>query len=102
MTDDDIWGRTRENRRATADRLMTGLRLDVDHSDPPEVQERKARERAAKLEAHDRMFAPGYVTAGGRLMSTELATKLGYEISRPAFTAASDPEDGEMDDYRRD
>jgi hypothetical protein len=81
MTDEDsIWDRTRENRRAIADRLMTGLHLDVDQSDPPEVAERKARERAAKLEQHDAMFSSGYVTAGGRLMSVELAKRLGYEV----------------------
>jgi len=90
-----------ETRHQAADRLLAGLHLDVDHADPPEVAERKAKERAARLDQHDHMFRDGFTYAGGRLMSNELATKLGYRIDRPAFTAASEPDDGEIGDEPR-
>ncbi len=79
-TDDDIWSRSRETRRETADRLMASLHLNVEQSDPPEVAARKARERKERIEAHDRLFRPGYVEINGRLYSAELAAQLGYEV----------------------
>ena len=102
MTNDPFWRQPR-TRREIADRVLAGLRLDVDHSDPPEVIERKARESRERQARHDALFARHFVTIDGRLISRELAGKLGYVLSEPAFTAGSEPDDGEVgDDYRAD
>ena len=78
--DDDIWGKPRETRAEAAARIMSGLRLDVDQADPPEVADRKARERRERLEQHDSLFRPGYMEINGRLYSAELAGQLGFEV----------------------
>lgn len=105
MSDDfeNFYRGSRESRREFVTRRLADLRLDVDQTDPPEIAERKERERAARLAAHDALFADDFVEVAGapRLISTDLAHKLGYRIERPAFTAGSDPDDGAVaDDWR--
>jgi hypothetical protein len=70
----------------------------------PEAPGFKPMDRKAAA-AHDRHFADDYVRAPDlpTPISATLATQLGYKVKRPAFTAASEPDDGQVaDDYRHD
>ncbi len=68
-----------ESRKDAAARILKGLRLDVDQSDPPEVADRKAREAAQRMAEHDALFAPGFMLINNRLVSRELGRQLGFD-----------------------
>lgn len=52
---DDDWP-SRETRRQQVERLLAGSRLRVEQPEHPAVTERKARERAEAIKAHDEFF----------------------------------------------